>query len=152
MTRPSLDTFDLAILRELRRDGRMSVTELANRISLSKSPTQTRLKRLERDGLITGYSARLDHIRLGQGHVAYVEVRLSDTREVALKAFNDAVLATPEIEECHMIAGAFDYLMKVRSADIFDYRAVLAEKISNLPHVASTSTHVAMESVKEVGR
>ena len=152
MTRDDLDSFDLAILRVLRHEGRISVTELASRISLSKSPTQARLKRLENAGFITGYQALLDHQRLGMGHIVFVEVRLSDTRESALKSFNTAVIATPEIEECHMIAGAFDYLLKVRSADIVDYRHTLAEKISRLPHVASTSTHVAMESVKEGGR
>lgn len=152
MDRDDLDSFDHAILRILRRDGRLSVTELASRISLSKSPTQARLKRLEREGFITGYQAMLNHQRLGQGHIVFVEVRLSDTRESALRAFNAAVLATPEIEECHMIAGAFDYLIKVRSSDIHDYRQILAERISSLPHVASTSTHVAMESVKESGR
>ncbi|MCB1406047.1 MAG: Lrp/AsnC ligand binding domain-containing protein [Rhodobacteraceae bacterium] len=152
MTRDDLDSFDHAILRILRLDGRISVTELANQISLSKSPTQARLKRLEREGFITGYQALLDHQRLGLGHVVFVEVRLTDTRESALREFNMAVNATPEIEECHMIAGAFDYLIKVRSADIHDYRLILAERISSLPHVASTSTHVAMESVKESGR
>jgi Lrp/AsnC family transcriptional regulator, leucine-responsive regulatory protein len=151
MSRPPLDEFDLAILRLLREEGRISVTELAGRISLSKSPTQARLKRLEREGYITGNQARVDHARLGQGHVAFVEVKLSDTREAALRAFNAAVRATAEIEECHMIAGAFDYLLKVRSRDIQDYRATLAERISTLPHVASTSTHVAMESGKEHG-
>lgn len=151
MSRDDLDDFDRAILRILRREGRLSVTELASRISLSKSPTQTRLKRLERDGYITGYQALLDHARLGAAHVAFVEVRLSDTREAALRGFNAAVRATPEIEECHMIAGAFDYLLKVRSEDIHDYRRILAENISQLPHVASTSTHVAMEAVKEQG-
>ena len=152
MTRNDLDSFDLAILRILQQDGRISVTELASRISLSKSPTQARLRRLEKAGFITGYQARVDHYRLGRGHVAFVEVKLSDTREAALRAFNTAVRALPEIEECHMIAGAFDYLLKVRSEDIMDYRQILAEKISGLPHVASTSTHVAMESVKEAGR
>lgn len=147
--REDLDPFDHAILRELQVDGRVSVTELASRINLSKSPTQTRLKRLERAGFITGYCARINHQRLGQGHIAFVEVRLSDTREAALKAFNAAVQKTPQVEECHMIAGAFDYLLKVRSADIMDYREVLAERISNLPHVSATSTHVAMEAVKE---
>ncbi|KPQ07997.1 MAG: AsnC family transcriptional regulator [Rhodobacteraceae bacterium HLUCCA12] len=151
MSRNDLDDFDRAILRILRREGRISITELAGRISLSKSPTQARLKRLERDGYITGYQALVDHKRLGEAHVAFVEVRLSDTREGALRAFNDAVRATPEIEECHMIAGAFDYLLKVRSGDIHGYRQILAEHISSLPHVASTSTHVAMESVKEQG-
>ena len=152
MTRDDLDSFDQAILRVLQQDGRLSVTELASRISLSKSPTQARLRRLEREGFITGYQARVNHLRLGMGHIAFVEVKLSDTREAALKAFNTAVRALPEVEECHMIAGAFDYLLKVRSADILDYRQSLAERISGLPHVASTSTHVAMESVKEGGR
>ena len=146
---PPLDRFDQAILRELGTDGRLSVMELSRRIGLSKSPTQARLKRLEDDGVITGYRALLDPIRMGQAHVAFVEVRLSDTREAALQAFNRAVLAVPEIEQCHMIAGGFDYLLKVRTADIADYRRVMAERLSSLPHVASTSTYVAMEAVKE---
>lgn len=152
MTRDDLDGFDLAILRILQQDGRLSITDLANLIALSKSPAQARLRRLEREGFITGYQARVDHQRLGRGHVVFVEVKLSDTREHALGAFNTAVRALPAIEECHMIAGAFDYLLKVRSADIQDYRRILAEQISALPHVAATSTHVAMESVKEGGR
>ncbi|MBS0564330.1 MAG: Lrp/AsnC ligand binding domain-containing protein, partial [Proteobacteria bacterium] len=90
-------------------------------------------------------------IRMGLAHVAFVEVRLSDTREVALQAFNRAVQAVPEIEECHMMASSFDYLLKVRTGDIAAYRRVLGERISTLPHVASTSTFVAMEAVKEAG-
>ena len=148
--RPDLDRFDSAILRVLSTEGRISATELARRIGLSKSPTQARLKRLEDAGVITGYRALLDPIRMGQAHVAFVEVRLSDTREAALQAFNKAVLAIPEVEQCHMIASRFDYLLKVRTADIQDYRRVLAEQISALPHVASTSTYVAMEAVKEM--
>lgn len=144
-----LDRFDHAILRELATDGRVSATELARRVGLTKSPVQARLKRLEDSGVITGYRANLDPIRMGQAHVAFVEVRLTDTREPALQAFNRAVLAVPEIEQCHMIAGGFDYLLKVRSADIADYRRVMAERISTLPHVAATSTYVAMEAVKE---
>ena len=150
MARIELDSFDHAILRELSVEGRISATELARRIGLSKSPTQTRLKRLEEAGVITGYRAILDPIRMGQAHVAFVEVRLSDTREAALQSFNRAVLAVPEIEQCHMIASRFDYLLKVRTSDIQDYRRVLAERISALPHVAGTSTYVAMEAVKEV--
>ena len=144
-----LDRFDLAILDELSTEGRLSATELARRIGLSKSPTQARMKRLEDQGVIQGYTARLDRTRIGKAHVAFVEVRLSDTREAALLAFNRAVLSVPEIEECHMIASRFDYLLKVRTSDIQDYRRVLAERISALPHVASTSTYVAMEAVKE---
>ena len=144
-----LDRFDQAILQVLATEGRIAITELARRIGLSKSPTQARVKRLEDDGIITGYRAILDPIRLGRAHVAYVEVKLSDTREAALQAFNKAVLGVPEVEECHMIASRFDYLLKVRTSDIQDYRRVLGERISALPHVASTSTHVAMEAVKE---
>lgn len=147
----TLDSFDHAILRELCEDGRISVTELASRINLSKSPTQARLRRLERDGFITGYRAMVNHRKLDQGHVVFVEVRLSDTREAALSSFSRSVRAMPEIEECHLIAGAFDFLLKVRSRDIHGYRAFLAEHISRLPNVSSTSTHVAMEAVKESG-
>jgi Lrp/AsnC family transcriptional regulator, leucine-responsive regulatory protein len=145
-----LDRFDQAILRVLAVEGRITATELARRIGLSKSPTQARMKRLEDAGVITGYRANLDPIRMGLAHVAFVEVRLSDTREAALQAFNKAALAVPEVEQCHMIASRFDYLLKVRTADIQDYRRVLAERISALPHVASTSTYVAMEAVKEL--
>lgn len=146
-----LDRFDLAILRVLASEGRISATELARRIGLSKSPTQARMKRLEETGVITGYRAQLDPIKMGQAHVAFVEVRLSDTREAALQAFNKAVLSVPEVEECHMMASRFDYLLKVRTSDIQDYRRVLGERLSALPHVSSTSTHVAMEAVKENG-
>lgn len=149
MASTDLDSFDHAILRVLATDGRISVTELARRIGLSKSPTQARVKRLEETGVITGYRALLDPIRMGLAHVAFVEVRLSDTREAALQAFNRAVGQVPEIEQCHMIAGGFDYLLKVRTADIHDYRRVMADRLSALPHVASTSTYVAMEAVKE---
>jgi Lrp/AsnC family transcriptional regulator, leucine-responsive regulatory protein len=144
-----LDRFDDAILRELANDGRISATELSRRIGLSKSPTQARMKRLEDSGVIAGYRALLDPILMGRAHVAFVEVRLSDTREAALQAFNKAVLTVPEVEQCHMIASRFDYLLKVRTTDILDYRRVLAERISALPHVTSTSTYVAMEAVKE---
>jgi Lrp/AsnC family leucine-responsive transcriptional regulator len=144
-----LDDFDRAMLRVLATEGRIPAVELARRVGLSKSPVQARLKRLEDAGVITGYRAVLDPIRMGLAHVAFVEVRLSDTREAALQAFNRAVLTIPEVEECHMIASRFDYLLKVRTADIQAYRRVLAERLSALPHVASTSTYVAMEAVKD---
>ena len=147
----ALDRFDRAILLVLAQEGRISVTELAKRIGLSKSPAQARLRRLEQDGYILGYRAMLDPIQLGLDNIAFVEVRLSDTREKALAAFNKAVAGIAEIEEAHMIAGNFDYLLKVRTPDMSAYRIVLAEKISSLPFVANTSTYVAMQSVKEIG-
>jgi Lrp/AsnC family transcriptional regulator, leucine-responsive regulatory protein len=146
-----LDRFDAAILRELAADGRLSATELGRRIGLSKSPTQSRLKKLEDQGVILGYRAIFDPAKTGLAHIAFVEVRLSDTREAALQAFNRAVALIPEVEQCHMIASRFDYLLKVRTTDIQHYRQVLAEAISALPHIASTSTYVAMESVKDGG-
>jgi Lrp/AsnC family leucine-responsive transcriptional regulator len=144
-----IDRFDRAILRELAADGRMSVTDLAEKVGLSKSPCQVRLKRLQAQGFIRGFRAVIDPGRLGLDHVAFVEVRLKDTTEGALRAFNAAVQKVPEIEQCHMIAGAFDYLLKVRTRDIRAYREVLGEVISALPHVAATSTHVSMEAVKD---
>ncbi len=146
-----LDRFDNAILNILSHDGRIAVTDLARRIGLSKSPTQARLKRLEQSGVITGYRALVDPIQTGRNHVAFVEIKLSDTREPALAAFNAAIRTIGEVEECHMIAGAFDYLLKVRTSDMAAYRQVLGEKISALPYVAHSSTFVAMQAVKEVG-
>jgi Lrp/AsnC family leucine-responsive transcriptional regulator len=147
--RGEIDRLDRAILRELAADGRMSVTDLAEKVGLSKSPCQVRLKRLQAEGYIRGFRAVIDPGRLGLDHVAFVEVRLKDTTEGALRAFNAAVQKVPEIEQCHMIAGAFDYLLKVRTRDIRAYREVLGEVISALPHVAATSTHVSMEAVKD---
>ncbi len=144
-----LDAFDRRIIEALRLDGRLSVTELARRVGLSKTPCQTRLKRLTERGFIRGFRAIVDPVLLGQGHVAFTEVKLSDTREAALEEFRRGVLAIPEVEECHMIASHFDYLLKVRTADIRAYRAVLGERISTLPHVASTSTYVVMETIRE---
>jgi Lrp/AsnC family transcriptional regulator, leucine-responsive regulatory protein len=146
-----LDGFDRRILSALSAEGRISIADLARRIGLSKSPTQARLRRLEKERVIIGYRALIDPIRLGLDHVAFVEVRLTDTRESALAAFNAAVSKIAEIEQVHLIAGNFDYLMKVRTSDMAAYRAVLAEKISTLPHVAGTSTYVAMQAVKDDG-
>ena len=144
-----IDRFDCAILQVLAEEGRITVTDLAERVGLSKTPTQVRLRRLIDDGTILGFRAMIDPARLGLDHVAFAEVKLSDTREKALGEFNSAVSRLAEVEECHMIAGSFDYLLKVRTSDIRRYRFVLGEKISSLPHVASTSTFVAMETIRD---
>ncbi|MFY9211812.1 MAG: Lrp/AsnC ligand binding domain-containing protein [Aestuariivita sp.] len=146
-----LDRYDIAILNLLSQEGRLPVTDLARRIGLSKTPAQARLRRLQTEGYITGFRAVLNPAKLGHDHVAFVELKLTDTTERALSAFNDAVQRMPEVEECHMIAGAFDYLLKVRTTDIKAYRQVLGEKISALPYVGSSSTHVSMEAVKDIG-
>jgi len=146
-----IDQIDRKLIDVLSSDGRISITDLAQRIGLSKTPTQLRLKRLLDAGIIRGFRAVIDPVKLGLGHIAFAEVKLSDTRERALEEFARAVLQVREIEECHMMASSFDYLLKVRTADIHSYRRVLGEKISSLPHVASTSTFVVMESIIETG-
>ncbi len=144
-----IDQWDRRILDELSRDGRLSVTELANRVGLSKTPCQVRMKRLVDQGYIERFKAVLSPAKLGLNHVAFVEVKLSDTRDEALRAFNNAALKIAEIEECHMIAGRFDYLLKVRTSSIQRYRLVLGESISSLPYVANTSTSFVMEPIRE---
>ncbi|MPT48665.1 MAG: Lrp/AsnC family transcriptional regulator [Sphingobium sp.] len=144
-----LDEFDRKIIAILAENGRISITDLAAKTGLSKTPCQMRMKKLIDNNVILGFRAVVDPARMGLDHVAFTEVKLSDTREEALRAFNQAVRRIKEVEECHMIASHFDYLLKVRTADIKRYRIVLGEKISQLPHVASTSTYVTMETITE---
>ena len=151
MNEELLDQIDHRILRALRGNGRLSMVALGEQVGLSKTPVTARVRRLEEAGYIRGYRAELDAGKLGLEHVAFVEVRLSDTREAALQAFNAAIREIPEVEACHMIAGGFDYLVKVRTSNVRDYRRVLGERISQLPHIASTSTYVSMESVLDPG-
>lgn len=146
-----LDQYDIRIIEALAEDGRMSVLQLSKQVGLSKTPCQTRLRGLMDEGYILGFRAIVDPAKLGLDHIAFTEVKLTDTREKALEEFNAAVRKIKEVEECHMIAGAFDYLLKVRTADIRKYRRVLGEKISSLPCVANTSTFVVMEPIKDTG-
>ncbi len=145
----NLDAIDQKILQVVSRDARITVTELSDQVGLSKTLCHTRLRRLEKDGYILGYRALLDPVKLGLDHIAFVEVKLSDTRAAALKKFNVAVRQLPQVEQCHMIAGGFDYLLKVRTHDITAYRNLLGEVLSVLPHVSQTSTYVVMEAVKD---
>src|SRR3546814_4239807 len=125
------------------------MTALAARVGLSKSPGEHRVRRLEERGYIRGSAALVDLARLDAGHIAFVQVTLSDTTTPALDAFNKAVRRLPEVEQCHMIAGGFDYLLKVHTADIGAYRRSLGESLSSLPHVSHTSTYVVMERSEE---
>ncbi|GHC75708.1 Lrp/AsnC family transcriptional regulator [Limoniibacter endophyticus] len=144
-----LDRIDRNIVNALSVNGRMSMAELAIHVGLSKTPVQARVKRLEQEGVIKGYSALIDRELIGEGHLAFVQVKLSDTRSEALASFNNAVRQIEEVEQCHMMAASFDYLLKVRTTSIAAYRRVLGERISALPHVAQTSTFVAMESIRD---
>ena len=146
---PELDQTNRKILAELVANARIPISELARKVGLSKTPVAQRIKQLEEMGLITGYRAILSPLRLGLTHVTYVEVRLSDTRQRALELVNDAVRAISEVEDCYLIAGGVDYLLKVRSRDMAHYRQIMADDISALPHVAATTSYVAMEAVVE---
>ncbi|MBO6810752.1 MULTISPECIES: Lrp/AsnC ligand binding domain-containing protein [Marinobacter] len=146
-----LDRIDQSIIRELQKNSRITVTELASRVGLSKTPCQVRMRRLEEHGYITGYTALVNQTKLGLSHIAFAQVTLNDTSSSALTAFNKAVQNVSAVEQCHMIAGNFDYLLKVRTRNMQEYRQVLGEEISALPHVLQTSTFVVMENVKDAG-
>ncbi|HQZ02657.1 MAG TPA: Lrp/AsnC ligand binding domain-containing protein [Thauera sp.] len=144
-----MDRIDLKILTELQADARLSIVELSRRVGLTKTPCAERVRRLEKSEVIRGYHADLDPEAIGAGHVVVVQVLLTSTTEQDLRRFNEAVRRVPEIESCHMIAGDFDYLLKVRTRDIHEYRRVMGDQISGLPCVKQTHTYVVMEVVKE---
>jgi Lrp/AsnC family leucine-responsive transcriptional regulator len=143
-----LDRTDRRILGILQKDGRLTTVELADRIGLSPTATSERLKRLQRDRVIAGFSARLDPARLGLGLLVFVEVSLDQTTPDAFERFAAAVRRAPEVLECHMVAGGFDYLVKTRVADMAAYRRFLGEILLALPGVKETRTYAVMEEVK----
>jgi len=143
-----LDNYDQNILKLLQTDGRMTITELSDRIGLSKTPCLNRVKKLETKGYIRGYRAVINHELVEDNHIAFVQIKMDDTKTQALNAFNAAIKEIPEVVQCHMIASHFDYLLKVRTNNMESYRKVLGEKISALPHVQNSSTFVVMEEVK----
>lgn len=145
----TLDKYDLKILSVLQVDGRISVVNLAEQIGLSKSPCLKRLRRLEKGGFIRGYRADIDPQKVMQNHLVYVQVKLSSTKMRDLAAFNAAVQDIPQIMACHMMAGGYDYLLKVRTKDIQEYRAFMGEILADLPGVLQTSSFPVMEQVKD---
>lgn len=149
MASGGLDSTDLRILEEIQKDGRISVVELSRRVHLTKTPCAERLRRLEKTGVVSGYFAKLDAMVVNAGHIVMVQVQLKGTTADDLDAFNAAVMRIPEIQSCHMVAGGYDYLLKVRSKDIDAYRKVLGAVISKLPGVLQTHTYVVMETVKD---
>jgi Lrp/AsnC family leucine-responsive transcriptional regulator len=148
---PEVDRIDRKILAVLQVDGRITTTELAERVGLSATAITERVKRLTRDGIIVGYGARLDPAKLGRGLLVFVEVLLERTHPDIFDAFQRAALRAPEVLECHMVAGGFDYLMKARVADMGAYRRFLADVVLALPGVRETRTYAVMEEVKETG-
>lgn len=143
-----LDGVDRRILRLLQDDGRISNVDLAERIGLSPTATSERVKRLTRDGFIAGYGARLDPVKLGRGFLVFVEVTLDKTTPDIFDRFAAAVARAPDVLECHLVAGGFDYLVKTRVADMAAYRAFLGDVLLSLPGVRETRTYAVMEEVK----
>ncbi len=146
-----LDRIDLKILRLLQGNGRISNLDLSRRIHLSPAPCLARVRRLEQAGYISRYRAQLNPELLGMSLLAFIEITLDRTTPDVFEKFKQAVQEVPEIEECHMVAGGFDYLVKVRSADMEAYRKILGEKVVTIPGVLQTHTYVVMEQVKQTG-
>ncbi|HTP99392.1 MAG TPA: Lrp/AsnC ligand binding domain-containing protein [Casimicrobiaceae bacterium] len=144
-----LDSIDIAILSALQRDGRLPNVALAKAVGLSPTPCAERVRALETSGVIAGYAAALDAEKLDLGLTVFVEVAIERTSEDAFDAFRGAMLAIPQVQECHMVAGGFDYLLKVRMRDMAAYRAFLGEVLSKVPGIRSTHTYAVMERVKD---
>ncbi|WP_458096960.1 Lrp/AsnC ligand binding domain-containing protein [Roseomonas sp. WA12] len=145
------DRADRMMLAILQREGRITNLELADRIGLSPTATSERMRRLLKDGLVTGFGARLDPHRLGFGLLVFVEVLLDKTTPDVFDRFAAAVNRAPEVLECHMVAGGFDYLVKTRVRDMAAYRDFLGKVLLALPGVRETRTYAVMEEVKSDG-
>jgi Lrp/AsnC family leucine-responsive transcriptional regulator len=145
---PTLDRIDARILRVLQADGRISNLKLAESVHLSPTAVLERVKRLTRDGFILGYEAKLNPDKLGAGLLVFIEVVLDRTTHDAMSLFKAAVQVRPEILECHLVAGGFDYLIKTRVANMQAYREFVGSVIWALPGVRETRTYAMMEEVK----
>ena len=144
-----MDKIDRKILQELQRDGRISMTELSERVHLSISPCIERVRRMERAGVIQGYHARVDPAALGLSLLVFVELTLSSKSPETFRAVRDALLAEPRVLECHLVSGTFDYLVKARLSAMREYRELLADILHRVPVPARSNSYVVMEEIKE---
>ncbi|WP_119269678.1 Lrp/AsnC family transcriptional regulator [Taklimakanibacter deserti] len=143
-----LDRIDRMLLRLLQEDGRRTTLDLAGRVGLSPTGTSQRVKRLFRDGFITGVRAILDPQKIGRGTLVFIEVRLDQTAPHVFDRFAKAVAKAPEVLECHMVVGGFDYLVKARIADMSVFQDFLKRVILPLPGVRETHTYTSIGDVK----
>jgi len=154
MNKPSrkhktLDRTDRRILECLQADGRISNVDLARKVNLTPTPCIERVKRLERQGYIRGYTAILDPQLVNAALLVFIEIDLSHTSPDAFRKFREEASKLPEIMDCHLVSGNFDYLIKARVSDMKAYRELLGEKILSLPSVNGSRSYVVMEEVKE---
>ncbi|SDD51582.1 Lrp/AsnC ligand binding domain-containing protein [Kordiimonas lacus] len=143
-----LDAIDKRILEILQRDGRISNAALSAAINLSPTPCLDRVRRLEREGYIRGYHAELCPELLDSNFITLVAVNLHHTSDEAFQSFSKSVAKFDEVMSCYMIGGKFDYILKVRTADMQEFRRFMAQKLSCMPELASTQSYFAMEEVK----
>lgn len=143
-----IDRIDRRILAELQSDGNISNVNLAKLVGLSPSPCLERVRRLEQQGYITGYHARLDPVKLGASMLVFVEITLSKTSVDIFAEFSAAVQEHEDIQECHLVSGNFDFLLKTRVSDMANYRKLLGDTILRLPGVSESRSYVVMEEVK----
>lgn len=149
MVKTTLDKIDRAILRALQSDGRMTNSDLSKGVNLSATPCLERVRRLERDGFIESYHAKLNAHKMQAGFLTFVTVSLDQTNENIFSTFKEKIAEIPEIMECHMVGGGFDYILKVRTDSMAEYRRLMEERLSDIPAIASTSSYFVMESVKD---
>lgn len=144
-----LDRIDRKILDILQRDGRISMTDLAEQVGLSASPCTERVRRLERNGVITGYHARVAPQALGRTLLVFVEIKLASKSGDVFDKVRKELLHVPEVLECHLVSGSFDYLVKARLSGMDEYRHLLGDILKKLPVAAESHSYVVMEEVKE---
>ncbi len=144
-----LDKTDRRILAELQRNCRISNVALARKVNLSPTPCLERVRKLERDGFVRSYTAVLDPHRLDAGLLVFVEISLTRTSPDVFQDFREAVVAVPEVLDCHLVSGNFDYLIKARVRDMAAYRELLGDKLLSLPGVSASRSYVVMEEIKE---
>ena len=149
MAKKTLDRIDRAILKALQADGRMTNSDLSRLINLSATPCLERVRRLERDGYIESYHAKLNAEKVNAGFLVFITVSLDQTNENIFTKFKSKIAEIPEIMECHMVGGGFDYILKVRTGSMAEYRRLMEERLSEIPAIASTSSYFVMESVKD---
>jgi Lrp/AsnC family leucine-responsive transcriptional regulator len=144
-----LDRIDQKIIDILQRNGRISITELAEQVSLSASPCAERVRRLERSGVITGYHARISPQALGKNLLVFLEIKLSAKSERVFESVKKELSHVPEVLECHLVSGDFDYLVKARITEMNAYRKLLGEILQRLPASAESHSYIVMEEIKE---
>ncbi len=144
-----LDRTDRKILDILQRDGRISMTDLAEQVSLSATPCSERVRRLERDGVITGYHAHLSPEALGKTLLVFVEIKLSSKSGEVFDKVRQELLHVPDVLECFLVSGSFDYLVKARLGGMREYHRLLGNILKKLPMRAESHSYVVMEEVKE---